>query len=181
MSHNLNNLELNDELLASLYARSLVQLTPEQSAWQKNPVIEGVEEQTNILSETQPVKYLGNNEKRVLVLIKNKKIAFLPEEQLALLTKMLAACKMNIGDVAIVNMAETQDLQEAISQLLPEKLLAFGALNEDFNLPLFEIEMRDGAVWLNAPSLEELLQEKGKNPPLKTSLWNSMQQLFDLK
>src|ERR1700761_3571638 len=50
-------------------------------------------------------KFLGGNKKNISILVNSPGSAFLPDNQLTFLPKILEACRMNIGDVAIINTA----------------------------------------------------------------------------
>src|SRR5690606_30914710 len=91
----------------------------------------------------RPVKFLGSNEKKVLLLVINPDVAFLSEEQLTLVTKMLKACELNLGDVAIVNLAGGPELSELLPALQPQKLISFGAL-DPAPTPPFPVISKDG-------------------------------------
>jgi hypothetical protein len=156
MNEDLNNIQLNATMIASLYQRTLVQLT----------------ENTSTLPAAAPVtepdiRFLGNNMQKVTVLVDNPGHTFLPEDQLAFLTKMLGACKLNIGDVAIVNMANGASLSEVISFLKPSRLISFG-------VPV----SNTGAREINAPLLNELVVESDHSKALKIKLWASLKQMF---
>lgn len=219
MGDSLNNMVLNSQMLAGLFARALVQPGPASGSTSgttaENPVPDhratlrpetvitdhsdevpqvaaagrSDEQQPDAVAADHsgeraeagptPVKFLGSNQKNVLLLVRQENTAFLPEEQLVLLTKMLKACGMNLGDVAIANLAGGQQLDEILQGLQPRKLISFGAL-EPATTPPFPVVSRDGADWLMAPGLENLLQETGRNPPLKMGLWNAMKQLFNI-
>ena len=52
-----------------------------------------------------PFKSLGNNRRHITILVHAPGSPFLPDNQLAFLTKILEACRMTLADVAIVNNA----------------------------------------------------------------------------
>ena len=79
----INEIRLAGPMIASLYEHALVQEVDRAPAEEK-------------------LKFLGNNDKHILILVSDATHTFLPENELTFLTKMLAACQLNIGDVAIV-------------------------------------------------------------------------------
>lgn len=91
----INNITLSDTLVTELYGNAALvpstapQAPPTQSAPQA--------------PESQGYKFLGKNHRRISIIVDSPGAAFLPDPQLEFLTKILEACRMNIGDVAIVN------------------------------------------------------------------------------
>jgi hypothetical protein len=148
---NVNEIRLNNQLIPALYGRSLV--LPEKSK-----------------KEIEKVKFLGSNTRNILILVSNVDQTFLPENELVFLTKMLAACQLNIGDVAIVNVQNTA-LNEAVSHLSPNKIIDFGT-NAQL---LFDA----GSIVTSVP-LKQMLGESTEARQLKGKLWTGLKQMFGL-
>src|SRR5687768_13592067 len=92
MKDSLNNLRLGTLLLSALYKHSIFEIEERENL------------QESIIKEVVPsFRYLGNHLKKVTILVNNPEHTFMPDDQLAFLTRMLTACQMNLGDVAIVN------------------------------------------------------------------------------
>ena len=155
MNASLNDIILNSMMLENLYGRSLVETGG--SGWAAPPVL----------------KFLGNNARHVTILVRNLQHTFLPDDQLSFLTRMLQACQLNTGDVAIVNMAEGVTIKEVLGQLSPEKIISFGV-----NTP--GSGALQGISFLGAPDLEELVQENRKAKIAKGELWASLKKLFGI-
>lgn len=162
----LNDIQLPATVVQGLYRKLLVE--------EKNKV--PVEKST-----TAPTfSILGKNKKGVLVIVKNEATAFLPDEELNLLLGILAACKLNMDDVGILNIYKypTANYQTISQQLGIEKALLFGINAEDIQLPLsfpqYQIQRYNNQVYLCAPTLSALQNNKAE----KTKLWNSLQQIF---
>lgn len=167
MENSLNDIQLSNSMLAALYGHSLVQL----DGGEKSPV-----------SKNEPVgaplKFLGNNSKKITILVNNTSHHFIPEDELAFLTKLLAACQMDMGDVAIVNMAGSKIIvNEIIGQTQPSKIIAFGKIN---NIPLFSVEKVNGIDTLSAPELKEMITETGAAKQLKSRLWAELKKMFGI-
>src|ERR1700716_539298 len=94
-SVNINDAELPDLLLAELYGNNLVAGSMPPPVPVPPPAAAGT------------YKFLGSNQQKIGILVQSPGAAFLPDEQLNVLTKMLEACKLNMGDVALVNHAVT--------------------------------------------------------------------------
>jgi hypothetical protein len=133
----------------------------------------------------QPIKFLGNNSRNVVLLVNYPGEAFLPDEQLQFLTKILGACKLNLGDVAIINQAHlSSDFETIQKELSPQKLLLFGidpsAIRLPIQFPDFKPQSFSGCVFLKSPATELLNQENEEARNRKMQLWNSLKQLFQL-
>jgi hypothetical protein len=167
MEQDLNHIKLTAGMIAGLYKDQLV------------------EEQAQIVP-VDPVKkangtfkYLGENKKNILVLTDYNDVVFLPDEHLAFLTTILNACKISLGDVAIINIAQTEtDYRELKIQLNQQKALLFNVEPAQIQLPVsfptFQVQSFDGCQYLLSPSLNTLENDKA----LKGKLWTSLQRLF---
>lgn len=134
-------------------------------------------------ADTATYKFLGKNQQHVAVIVQFAGEAFLPEQHLQLLTKMLGACKLNLGDVAIVNDASRKvEINQLKAQLYPKQVLLFGISPEETGLPLsfpmFKPQEYAGTTYLYTPSLEELNQETEEGKLLKRKLWDNLKQIF---
>src|SRR5580698_7292136 len=109
----------------------------------------------NLIASTEPrgkmkssadsplVRFLGNNQKQILFLVQVENCVFLPDQQLGFLTKILEACKMNLADVAIVNIAGSAiRIDQIKAQLQPLIIIVFGSGIEllGSNHPMFQIQ-----------------------------------------
>ena len=136
-------------------------------------------------SATQAYRVLGNNSKKVAVIVHFPEDAFLTEQHLQFLGKILGACKMNLGDIAIVNHAvQPIVIGQLKQQLQPAYILLFGPAPTDIQLPLnftpFKQQQYDGCQYLYVPSLNELNQEGEQARQLKGQLWTCLKKMFDI-
>lgn len=161
----LNQINLNAQHLTGLYGHVLVETGTAASP----PAM-------------APVKYLGNNQKHILIFVHNPEVPFLADEELNFLTSILAACKLGLADVAILNLAgfNPSFSETYISELAGRQVLLFGieplALDLPISFPPFQLQAFRNAVYLCSPSLGELARDKA----LKMQLWNCLKQLFKL-
>ncbi len=130
-------------------------------------------------------KILGKNLQRVAIIVQSPGEPFLEEEQLQFLTKMLGACKLNLGDVAIVNdAAQHVEMDRLKDQLQPSKVLLFGlepaSTGLPLSFPLFKEQEYAGCTYLSAPSLASLNQPTEEGKQLKSKLWASLKKLFNV-
>jgi hypothetical protein len=128
---------------------------------------------------------LGDNRKKITILVNAPGNSFLPDEQLAFITKMLEACRMNMGDVAIVNQATMPvDIMFLKKQLSPAIVVLFGLEPVDIMLPInfpqFKIQAYDGSTYLSVPSLDQLGRPTDDGKLLKSKLWVCLQALFQI-
>lgn len=154
-------------MLAALYGHSLIETEEEE-------IIAGKKEPVRI---SQPFKYLGNNARKVCILVNDPETAFLPEDQLAFISKMLGACQMNIADVAIVNMASGNiTFHDVVTELKPLKILAFGVTPD-----LTKLENSPGIEYLTVAGLSDLVNENDSSRALKGKLWSGLKEMFAIK
>ena len=169
----LNEIQLPGLVIAGLYKNSLI--TPGQQAPQEKVL------------QTSPGAYtfLGDNLKKIVLVVSSPDSVFLPEEHLLLLTKMLGACKLNIGDVAIINHFSTPATILGINQQLdPKVIILFGLeptmIKLPFTLPAFKIQEYDGCNYLYTPALSELSVDTEEGKLLKSKLWVCLRKLFEV-
>jgi len=125
------------------------------------------------------IKSLGDNQKQILFLVSNSDAAFLPEEEMALLTNLIIACKLSMADIALVNFnSNKKTYQDFNDKFKPKKILIFGIetteLGLPFAIPYFQIQPFHQQFYLSAPSLKEFVNNKN----LKKELWVCLQKLF---
>lgn len=165
----LNHIELPASTVAELYRSSLVIPTD------KKADIPGY-------AESDAPKWLGNNKKNVLILVKHEDAIHLPDADLELLTTILTACKLSLEDVAILNLQSQAafDYKNAQQLLKPAQLILFGIEPSSIGLPLsfphFQIQAFQQTSYLFSPTLAMV----GTDRALKTSLWQSLKLLFKL-
>lgn len=158
----LNEIRLTPQMIAELYGQALI--APIDHTRVKDPV------------HKPGIHFLGHNKKHVTVLVDQPGHTFLPEAELAFLTRMLEACKLNLADVAIVNRsAEKWTLEDVHQQLSPKVILAFGG---PAGQEQFSISSSENAQLLVAPDLEEMAGDTAEARQLKTRLWGALKQLF---
>ena len=136
-------------------------------------------------AEPSGYKFLGNHRRKVSIIVHSPGSAFLPDDQLSFLTKILEACRMNIGDVAIINNATTPVTVAALRQQLhPESILLFGleptAIRLPINFPAFRLQPYDDCTYLSAPALDIVSQPSEEGRLLKSKLWVCLKTLFNV-
>ena len=172
----LQNTILPDILIADLYRNVLV-IPP---APRSNSNVEIAKEK-----EAQAIKFLGNNLKKIVIVVNQPTEVFLPEKHLEFLSKILVACKLNIGDVAIVNVGyKFVDIATIKQELKPNYVILFGLEPTDLKLPLnfphFKIQNYDEVAYLSVPAFEALNVENEEGKLLKTKLWVCLKTMFEV-
>lgn len=159
----LNNIQLQPQLLADLYTHSLLQSS------------------TTSVPETATVKYLGKNQKNILVIVQQSSVPFLPDEELSFLTNILSACNLSLADIAILNSngLPVERLENAI-EADAKTVILFGidplSIGLPINFPFFQLQQFNKRMYLYSPPLSEIEKDK----PLKMKLWNALKNLFGI-
>lgn len=162
-----NNIQLSPFLVTELYKNSLVESSEK---------IDSTAETSNNITW----KYLGNNEKNVLIVVNYHDAVHLPDTQLDFLSKLLSACKLSIGDTAILNIRQNTGItyKTAYEHLRSKNVLLFDVeptlLGLPLNFPQFQVQSFSGQTYLFAPSLNELEE----NDLLKSKLWVCLRRIF---
>lgn len=169
----LNNLQLPRLLIAELYKNSLIDYSNSKN-------LEGT-----IPSTTKVYKTLGSNARRFCIAVDNPGVAFLQEEELLFITRMLTACNLNLGDVAIINHGtEKINVIALKQQLQPFQILLFGiepmAIMLPFNFTSFEPYEYENCTFLYAPPLADLNDETPEGKKLKRKLWDCLKTMFQI-
>jgi len=144
------------------------------------PIIPG--KSTPVAAEQKPlpkVKFLGENQKNIVLVIQNESGAYLNDELFNLLTNILNACKLGMQDVALVNIAgfpasPLSVWQQAVSM---KQCVVFGISPASLGLeplPAYQIHSAGGVQLLFSDPLELIATDK----VLKGKLWNGLKQLF---
>jgi hypothetical protein len=178
MATELNSIKLSPALTASLFRHSLIDTGEQKTVDEIKPVT------------TQPVvsdtiegnewKYLGGNKQQILIVVNNTGITHLPDEDLELLTSILKACKLDLGDVAIINSNNypQHTYKEYIAQFKSRIVLLFGLDPVGFGLPMdfphFQIQSFSKTTFLHSPPLGEY------DKLLKSKLWVCLKTIFGL-
>jgi len=164
----LDNIQLPAILLQDLYTNALVDLKTENA--HPAAVIAG------------NLSFLGENKKRVSIIVDHAEAIYLPDEELNFLLGILSACKLSMADVALLNRSKNPSLayKDISEQLSAEKVLLFGIEPSMLELPLqfphYQIQQYNNQVYLSSPTLKIL----GSNIEEKKKLWGCLKQVFTI-
>lgn len=131
------------------------------------------------------MRWLGENNSAVTLVVNYTNETFMPDAQLQFLTKILEACKLNLGDVALVNAAKSGVSSAAIKeQLRPAKLILFGVDADQIGLPIrfpeFKLQAYDGTTYLQLPAADKMNGTDAESKLLKSKSWVCLKSLFNV-
>ena len=180
---NLNHIELPASVVVDLYQSFLVD--DNEVAVEKKLLTEVIKD--DILTPHQTVnnpawKSLGSNYKNILIIVKSNEAVHLPDNELTFLTGILRACKLNLADVAIVNIQDHLETsyKEPTTFFKSKIVLLFDTEPAAFGLPMsfpqYQIQAFSGNSFLYSPSLKDLETDKVE----KGKLWTCLKRLFNL-
>ena len=142
-------------------------------------------EQPKPTEPQRTIKFLGGNKKRIAFIVNCKTDVYLPDNHLDWLGKMLDACKLNLGDVAIANIANNKfTIANIKEELQSTNVILLGtepfAIQLPLNFPHFNLQSYDNMTFLYTPSPDQLNQSTNEAKLLKSKLWVCLQKLFKL-
>ncbi len=121
--------------------------------------------------------FLRGNDKNIFLLVNNTEVPFLTDNQLDFLSGILSACKLNLADVAIINLNKTAK-KEMFEFPMASKIIAFGikasAIGLPFSIPEFQVQLFNNQTYIFAPELSIIQKETH----LKRKLWVSLKEVF---
>ena len=170
----LNSIKFEPTDIASLYKISLVEINEEQKVLSKTKI------------DTDQVntgwRYLGENKKKTLVIVRNADAVHIPDKQLSFLTKLLAACNLNLADVAVLNFQDhnSSEFNEILNYFKPRVVLLFDVEPGEFGLPMifpqFQVQGYKDTMFVSSPALNVIEPDKS----LKGKLWACLKKVFNL-
>jgi len=174
---NLTESQLPDFVLTDLYRTQLV-VIGESTINSKLP-------KKQELEKPKKPEFLGDNRKHICILVKDDTAVYLNDNSLQFLSSILTACKLNLGDVAIVNMLNhPTDFTALKSWLQPRFMLVFditaATLQLPFDLPNYQVQAYDQCSLLFAPSLDLMTDDSREAKLEKSKLWLSLKNMFNI-
>jgi hypothetical protein len=168
MIMSLDNIQLPDTILQGLYSKCLYDLDSHKSVLSDIPA--------------SGIGFLGNNEKKITILVNSEAAIYLPDDELNFLLGILTACKLSMADIALVNVATNPGLVYSVlsQQLKPEKVFLFGLNAATIELPLqfphYQVQQFNNQVYLSSVSLTEMQANKEE----KMKLWACLKKIFSI-
>ena len=183
----MHNKSLPPSLLVDFYKDCLViPGATKHSAGKNIPKEKLITPTEKITPAETAIRFLGENKKRIAVLVNTNNYPYLADNSLELLTKMLGACGLNMEDIALVNECNTkQDWNFIQAQLKPEVAIFFGSkvwqLQLPFAMPDYQVQPHGATVYLTAPHLDSLDGNTEHIKSEKQKLWLALQKIFKKK
>lgn len=165
----LNQIKLSPHTLTALYKNLLVDIIEPGLAAEKKV-------------EKSSWKFLGENRRNILIVVNYPETQYIPDKQLDFLINLLSACKLNLGDVAVLNIHHypAAEMVNFFSFFKSKIIFLFGveptALSLPISFPHFQVQEFNGATYLFSPHLYEIEQDN----ILKSKLWVCMRRIFNL-
>jgi hypothetical protein len=164
----IDNISLPPLVIQDLFRKTLVDLNPTENI----PVVPIVKE----------LNSFGGNKQHIILIVNNPDAAFISDQQLTFLSGILNACKLTLEDIGLVNIASNPSLsyKKITENFTPRIVMMFGISPDSIELPFvmpeFQRQSYNNQVYLSAPSLNDL----ENNKELKRKLWGVLQQIFSL-
>ena len=180
---NADKITLPDFLIADLYKESLVDINSFEIYGHTIPE-EVLSAKHEAIISSEKIKYYGENNKNITIVVNQPGTTYSNKDDLSFLSNILKACQLSSADIAIVNSAVQQVTYLQIKeQLNPRQILLFDVepslIGLPFKIPPFQIQKYDGTIMV-APALSALNKQTQESKLLKTKLWNSLKQIFDI-
>ncbi|MEP6746375.1 MAG: hypothetical protein ABJB86_01545 [Bacteroidota bacterium] len=170
----LNHITLPASLIADIYKNHLIE--SDQPALPATTPVN--------VNKKKPIQFLGKNQKGICLLVNYKNDVYLPDNELNFLTSILQACKLNLGDVAIINCYQQKiSFTELTDEIHCKCMLIFGVEAESIGLnkaALFIAETINNCSIIYSPSAEQLNDNSAESKVLKSKLWICLKQLFSI-
>jgi hypothetical protein len=183
-------IHLPDFVLTELYKDSIVILS--ESATNAEPAKPEPEvylskEPASTVNNNTPehLSYLGSNKKHISIIVRDEEAIHLQDDLLEILSAILSACKLNLADVAIVNMHK-QHIDDTIlrKQLSPAITILFGvettAIDLPFSIPIYKPQAFNNCTYMQSVSLDKMRGNGTEAKVEKSKLWVSLKSLFGL-
>jgi hypothetical protein len=171
------NIQLPDFLIADLYKHSIVMVNEGPTAEKTTPKAGK--------PNTERQWYLGSNLQKITLIVNENHAVYLQDDSLQFLSAILGACKLNLGDVAIVNYHnDAVDYTSLKEKLSPRFLLLFDVTAKQikipFTVPYYQVQQHDNCHFLLAPSLDTMLGTSQEAKLEKSKLWLCLKKMFNV-
>ena len=181
--------KLPNSVLVHLYKESLVLGKAKSNVDKKaQPTIPASTEIDSISEDTSPIgpiKFLGEHQKKILVLVQDPDAVHLNERAFDLLTSILNACKLTIADIALINLANKNfSLHQILIQVPSEFVLVFDILPTQLKIKLptklYTPILLGETQLLFSNNLSQMQGIDQASKIEKTKLWTALKLIFKL-
>jgi hypothetical protein len=170
----LNGLHFSQEQLDELFTDSLV-IT--EKSGKKGKISDP--EPKKLIKELPEIPFKGKNKKGMLWVINEPDQAYLNDDDFDFLSQILTACKMNMNDIALTNIAHhNSSIQQIASSLNPKVIIMCGVNTSQlpFQFEEYKIIPHTNHQYFLTDPLSEIRIDKVK----KSKLWLAMKTLYSL-
>ncbi|MBP6056744.1 MAG: hypothetical protein KA470_02890 [Candidatus Fonsibacter sp.] len=180
---------LPNSVLVNLYKESLVLGVTLANVDKKAQASSSIEEKNTAIAEeeplTAPIKFLGEHQKKILVLVQDLDAVHLNERAFDLLTSILNACKLTIADIALINLANKNfSLHQILTQVPSDFVLIFdiNPIQLKIKLPtkLYTPILLGETQLLFSNNLSQMQGIDQASKIEKTKLWTALKIIFKL-
>ena len=180
---------LPNSVLVNLYKESLVLgVAPVNVDKKAQPSPTTEPENAIIAAENDPIvpiKFLGEHQKKILVLVQDTSAVHLNERDFDLLTSILNACKLTIADIALINLAnKNYSLHQILTQAPSEIVLIFDINPTQLKIKLptkiYSPILLGETQLLFSNNLSNMQGIDQDSKIEKTKLWNALKLIFKL-
>lgn len=182
----IEKITLPDFVVADIYKNLLIEPL-ETPTFETSFEAQNLEKnQTKKQSEKTTIKFLGENKKKICVLVNEQNSTFVNDEELSFFTRILNACNLNLADIALVNVHQSNiDFATLETEFSSEFVLLFGVspatIKLPFNVPHFQVQTFSDCTIICCPPLSTFLNDTEESFAQKRLLWAALQKAFKLK
>jgi hypothetical protein len=179
----LDDIKLSPFLVKKMYEKTLVVSSFANDV--KAQIVKNIESEKGIppyANEKDSIKYLGKNNRHILIVVNEKDHKFLGDDDLSFLLNILSACKLTMADAVLVNSYDNDNIvyEKLIKTFTPSFILFIGAepqaLGFPVQIPMYQVQGYNKQKYLCAPSLQKLSADKEE----KKQLWVALQKIFSI-
>ena len=179
----LDDIKLSPFLVKKLYEKTLVVSSFAKEENEKNQKEEADNAIiTTVSTKEELIKYLGKNNKHILIVVNEKDHKFLGDDELSFLMNILSACNITMADAALVNAYADENVmyENLIKNFEPSTILFIGtepqALGFPVQIPMYQVQAYNKQQYLCTPSLQKLSADKEE----KKQLWVALKKIFSI-
>lgn len=174
------HIQLTGDQLSELYGKQLVIVEKTDSSSKAEtkaatPAI--VDEPAPASTALQGIT--GKNKKHFVWMVEEHYFPYLNDADFQFLGDVLTACKMNMDDIALVNVANNRNrFDELLQQLQPQFIIASGVQIDALPIQTadYRVQQEQGYFLCCTETLEAIRSDKSK----KSKLWLALKQMLGL-
>ncbi len=128
--------------------------------------------------------WLGDNKQNIAILVNDDAAAFINDEWLKILSKLLSACKLTLADVVIINYHQhNYSFTQLKKELQPQYIFMFDVSEQQLQLPFtvphYQLQQYDGCAFLIAPAVTlSAIKDDASIKDEKRKLWDCLKKIF---